>query len=381
MKKIMIFGSTGSIGRNALDVIRRETEKFKVLGLCANSDLGVLISQIKEFRPSYVCISDEKRAEILEKIIDKKITLFKGTKGLKDFSSIACDISVMAISGISCLRPLLVNMQYAKRIALANKESVVTAGNFVFSQAKKMGTEIIPVDSEINALFQLFEQGNAFERVYLTASGGSLIDYKKKDLAKVNAKAVLSHPTWRMGKRITVDSATLVNKAFEVVETHYFFELPYDNIDVVVHRQALIHALVQCPDKNIFACLYPTDMRIPIAFALYYPKRRQIFEGVNFNKFFSLSFEPLKKGNFALFELVIEAAKRKDNSLAILNACDEIAIEYFLKAKIKFTDIHRVMQHLFEHYPSRRLKNVEDIFYWDNWGREKTINYLDKLIS
>jgi 1-deoxy-D-xylulose-5-phosphate reductoisomerase len=270
-------------------------------------------------------------------------------------------------------------MRHARRVALANKESVVTAGNFVFNQAKKFGTEIIPVDSEINALFQLFEEKRIFKRVYLTASGGSLMGYKKKDLAKVSVETVLFHPTWRMGKRITVDSATLVNKGFEVIEAHYFFNLPYEDIGVVLHRESTIHALAECSDNSIFACLYPADMRIPIAFALYHPQRQPLYKSIDFRKGFSLSFEPLTEGTFPLFELLIEAGRRKDNSAVILNACDEVAVEYFLKEKIKFTDIHKAMYYLFEHYPHSKLNSIGDIFFWDSWSREKTRSYLEGL--
>jgi 1-deoxy-D-xylulose-5-phosphate reductoisomerase len=182
-----------------------------------------------------------------------------------------------------------------------------------------------------------------------------------------------------MGKRITVDSATLVNKGFEVIETHYFFDLPFENIKVVVHRESVVHALVQHYDKSLFACLYPADMRIPISFALYYPGRKYLFGGINFKKTFSLSFEPLEKGKFELFDLIVEAAKKRDNSLVILNACDEVAIDYFLKEKIKFIDIHKVMQFLFNHYPAHKPKSIEDIFYWDKWARQESRNYLDKL--
>jgi 1-deoxy-D-xylulose-5-phosphate reductoisomerase len=170
-----------------------------------------------------------------------------------------------------------------------------------------------------------------------------------------------------------------VNKGFEVIETHYFFSLAYESISVIVHRESAVHALLQQRDKSLIACIYPADMRIPIAFALYYPQRQGFYEGVNFAKSFSLSFEPLQQSNFPLFELIIAAAKRKDNCLAILNACDEVAIDYFLKGKIKFTDIHKVMQYLFERYKHFKLNTVEDIFYWDNWARRRTHSYLEGL--
>ncbi|MCK4912803.1 MAG: 1-deoxy-D-xylulose-5-phosphate reductoisomerase, partial [Candidatus Omnitrophica bacterium] len=236
--KVLIFGSTGSIGKNALSVIREDKNKFKVIGLCANRDIDTLYRQIKEFRPLFVCVRDIDKAKSLKEKLGKSIKFFVGQQGLEDFASIKSDIAVMAITGISALKPLLITIANSKRIALANKEAIVTAGSIVFKRAKNFNTQILPVDSEINALFQLIKPSQSFglnqtrakrgwrddfRKVYLTASGGALAGYSKSKLAKVGVKKVLDHPTWKMGKRVTVDSATLVNKGFEVIETHYFF--------------------------------------------------------------------------------------------------------------------------------------------------------------
>ncbi|UCC95563.1 MAG: 1-deoxy-D-xylulose-5-phosphate reductoisomerase [Candidatus Omnitrophota bacterium] len=380
MKKVMIFGSTGSVGKSALDVLRAQRKQFKVHGLCAYRDIKTLSSQIEEFLPKYVCVVDEGQAQRLKERINTKVKILKGSPGLEEFSHLESDVSLMAISGISCLKPLFTNIQYTKRVALANKESIVAAGDFLFSHAKRHTTEIIPVDSEINALFQLFKmKDDHLHKVYLTASGGALSNCRKKSLKNIQAKDVLAHPTWRMGRRITVDSATLVNKGFEVVETHHFFDVPYENIDIILHRQSMIHALVEFKDKTLFACLYPPDMRIPISFALRYPLRVPHFQGIDFTKEFFLSFKPLNHAQYPLFQIVGEAAKRKDNALAILNACDEVAVDYFLKGKIKFTDLYRAMGYMFEHYPSKKIKSIEDVFYWDNWAREKIQQYLKTL--
>ncbi|MBU2250946.1 MAG: 1-deoxy-D-xylulose-5-phosphate reductoisomerase, partial [Candidatus Omnitrophica bacterium] len=209
MKKVLIFGSTGSIGRNALKVIGKAKGQFKVIGLSANRDIDTLNRQIAEFRPSFVCLNDRSQAEKLKSRLPKGLEVFSGESGLLEFASLESDISLMAISGISCLRPLLKNIKHTKRIALANKESLVTAGSLVFEEAKKQKTEILPVDSEINALFQLFETNKSLtngnlNRVYLTASGGALAGCKHKDLSKVTVGRVLAHPTWKMGPRITV---------------------------------------------------------------------------------------------------------------------------------------------------------------------------------
>jgi len=379
MKKVMIFGSTGSIGKNALDVIRKNRANFKVFGLSTNQSIDTICSQVKEFSPSCVCIGDNEKALAIKPRIAKNVKIFAGESGLREFASIPSDISLMAISGINALKPLMINIEHTKRIALANKEAIVTAGSLVFKKAKRFNTEIIPVDSEINAIFQLLKPGLEFNKVYLTASGGPLLDYSAKELARVSVKKVLSHPTWNMGKRITVDSATLLNKGFEVVESHHFFDLDYNNIDIVIHRESNIHALVEYNDTSLFACMYPPDMKIPISFALNYPKKMPVSNRENFKNKFSLSFEPLELKKFPLLGIILEAARGKDSSLAVLNACDEVMVEYFLKNKIKFIDMPKVMEYVFAHHKPCRIKTESDVFFWDRWAREKTKEYLARI--
>ncbi|MDP8290284.1 MAG: 1-deoxy-D-xylulose-5-phosphate reductoisomerase [Candidatus Susulua stagnicola] len=392
--KVLIFGSTGSIGKNVLSVIRASKNKFKVIGLCANKDSDTLYRQIKEFKPLFVCLRDEDKAKSFKKKLDKSIKFFFGQKGLEEFSSIKADIAVMAITGISALKPLLIAIANSKRIALANKESIVTAGSIVFNKAKSFNTQILPVDSEINALFQLIKPSPSsdlsrsrfkrrgqddFRKVYLTASGGALAGYSKSRLAQVSVDKVLDHPTWKMGKRVTVDSATLVNKGFEVIETHCFFGLDYSQIGIVLHKESAIHAFVECRDNTLFACLYPPDMKMPISYALYYPKRFNSQKEVNFKSSFSCNFKPLDYKDYPLLKIILQAGERGDNALVVLNAVDEIAIDYFLKRKIKFIDIHKVMTYFFRKYESSKIKKIEDVFFWDDWARNKTKEYLNKL--
>lgn len=379
MKDIIIFGSSGSIGKNALEVISQEPKKYKIKGLAVLKDTTTLYQQIKKFNPEYVAVYDDKAGQELKKNLPKNIRLFIGNKGLEEFSQLNSDISIMAIAGISCLKPLFLNIKNAKRIALANKESIVVGGDFIFNQAKKYNVEIIPVDSEISSLFQLLNHENKYlDKVYITASGGSLYDYNKRDLAKVTVKEAVNHPTWDMGPRITIDSATLVNKGFEVIETHRFFNIDYEKIKVLIHKQSMVHALVEYKDKTFFSCIYNPDMKLPIAYALSYPQRN-IFGRNKADiglKDICLTFEPLKTGKFPLFDLIVAAAKREDNSLAILNAIDEIAIEYFLSGKIKFTGIHKTMEYFFSHYTKNKINKLEDVFFWDDWARKKAVEYL-----
>lgn len=393
MKQLLIFGSTGSVGQNALAVVRQNRRSFAVKGLCARSDIKTLRAQVEEFGPRYVCVCDEMAAAQLKPALDKRIRLFAGEKGLEEFCAVSSDISLMAISGISCLKPLLLHMRHARRIALANKESIVTAGELVFAKAKLCRTEILPVDSEINALYQLMGSkeslvsSNGFSKVYLTASGGSLAGYTKQALKRARVEDVLRHPTWKMGQRITVDSATLVNKGFEVIETHHFFKLPYDRIDVVIHKESRIHALVAFSDGTLFACLYPPDMKIPIAFSFYYPERcpKEMYEAQRRDwvdlpqQGVTYTFSPLVGRKYPLLGLIVEAARRNDNALVVLNACDEVAIDYFLKRRIPFTGIARALERMFEHYPHSCIRTVQDVFSWDSWAREKTKEYLEKL--
>ena len=379
MKKLLIFGSTGSIGKNTLDVVRKNPKVFKVVGLCAGKDINTILRQVNEFKPDYICISDEKSAHLLKDNLPKGVKLFAGKKGLLEFSSKRADMSVMAISGVSSLEPLLETIKHVKSVALANKESIVAAGELVFNQARKFKTKIIPVDSEINAFFQLFSRNNGtFKKVYVTASGGAFVDYKKSQLKRVTSKQVLNHPTWRMGKRITVDSATLVNKGFEVVETHQFFDVPYKDIEVLIHRESAIHALVECQDDTVFSCMYPPDMRIPISYALHYPARHKAANGFDYNRKFCLNFEPVDFKKYPLLKLVIDTARKKDNGLCILNAADEVVVDAFLNDEIKFTDIQKILTKVMKKYPSKKIKKINDVIRWDTWARKKAKEYIGK---
>lgn len=382
MKKVTIFGSSGSIGRNALDIIRKNKNDFYVQGLCVYKNTRILKKQIEEFKPKYICIVKEEVADKIGAALPSGTKLFKGETGLEEFSSLPSDISLIGISGIACLKPLLINMKRTKRIALANKESLVVGAELVKEQARRYNSEVIPVDSEINALFQLlsFASKEYLKKVYLTASGGSLFNCSEKHLRKITLKDVLQHPTWQMGRRITVDSATLINKGFEVIETRHFFSLDYKMIDVVIHRESKVHALVELKDGITFSCLYNADMRIPIGHAFYHPERKPflkknclpILQKLNF------SFHPVDLKRFPLLKIVLEAARREDNSLVVINACDEVAIDYFLKKRVSFLSIYKAIEYIFSKYERAKLSTLEEILFWDNWARVKTKEYLEK---
>lgn len=374
MKSILLLGSTGSVGRNTLAVIAHYTRAFQVAGLCAYADSETLLQQIKIFRPRSVCVVHEAAAAVVRARIKKDIRFFSGKTGLSEFASQQADISVMAISGICALTPLMQCLRYSKTVALANKEAIVTAGDFVFARARQYRTRIIPVDSEINAFFQLLERCNQpVKKMILTASGGALLDYTKKQLAGITAQQVLRHPTWSMGKRITIDSATLVNKAFEAIETHKFFNIPYNAIEIVIHRESTIHAMIEMQDNTRFACLYPPDMRVPLAYALHYPQRvPSHLSTPHTGSAATLTYAPVRAKQFPLLQFILETAQKPASALVVANACDETAIEYFLQGKIRFIDIGHILRTVAGKHRACALRNLDDIWHWDAWARTRT---------
>ena len=382
MRRVLVFGSSGSIGRSVLEIIRRDKHNFSVLGLMVNKNIEKLMEQTEEFMPKYVCVANEKQAKKIMGRLPRGVKLLYGEKGVDNFSSLKADISVMGIVGISSLRPLLIAMKHSKRIALASKEAIVAAGELVVKQSIKYGIQLIPIDSEINALFQLLGcMGKSqLKKIYLTASGGPLFGYSSKDMKKVTKKVVLSHPTWKMGKRITVDSATLVNKGFEVMESHYLLGIDYKDIDIVIHRESYIHAIIESKDNMLFSLMYKPNMMIPISFSLYYPKRN--FPLRDFNTLFSslkLSFDRVDYNRFPLLGVVIKAAKLGGNFPVVVNAADEVAVGHFLKGKVRFYDIQRAVEYVFSKTKKAPAVDLDSIYFWDEWARRKTEEFIGKI--
>jgi len=381
MKTVNIFGSTGSIGRFTLDIIRSRKQQFRVQGLCANNNIALLKKQIKEFSPRAVCLVNETKADKIKKILPAGTKFFYGESGLKEFSLLKADLAVMAISGLACLKPLLSALAVCPRVALANKEAMVCAGPMIKRKAKKYGTILLPVDSEINALFQLLGliRKKELDKVFITASGGALFDFSKNRLKKATVKDVLAHPTWSMGKRITVDSATLVNKGFEVVEAHHFFGLDYSQIETVIHRESLAHAFIKSKDGIYFSCMYDPDMRLPIGHALMWPQRleqsrpKEMFS----SRFKACTFRALDRSRFPLFSAVLEAGQKGGNSLTVLNACDETAIEYFLQGRISFSVLSEIILEISSHTEYSRSGSLKEILHWDSLTRRKTKELIE----
>ncbi|MBN2830825.1 MAG: 1-deoxy-D-xylulose-5-phosphate reductoisomerase [Candidatus Omnitrophica bacterium] len=382
MKNIAIFGSTGSIGKNTLSVIKRFPDKFRAVALSANSDIKTLSLQIEQFKPLFVCVRDEKAAFKLKKVLGRKTKIYSGQKGLLEFSQDKrIDQCVFAISGSAGLVPLLTAIKNKKDIALANKEALVMAGPIIMRMADKSKIKIIPVDSEQSAIWQCLQgEGRArLKIVYLTASGGPLLYEKKSSLKRVSILRVLNHPRWKMGKKITVDSATLMNKGLEFLEAMFLFNINHRMIKVLIHPEALIHSMVEFMDGVILAQLSRTDMRIPIQYALSYPERlANGFAGIDFYKLKSLNFSKPDISMFPCLSLAYQAARELGTLPAVMNAANEVAVEEFLNARIGFTAIPKIVEKVMLRHSNNLNPVLVDILDADTWARQEAGRFIRK---
>ena len=381
-KNVVILGSTGSIGINTLNVVKRFPSYFKVLGLTAYSNFKVLEKQIREFSPRYVAVNSPG-IDYLKKRIGPGVKLFDVETDLATIAAFDdVDIVVIAISGSAALRPFLSAVQNGKTVATANKEALVVAGDIIMNQARQHKAKIIPIDSEQSAIFQCLEgrDHRDIKTVYLTASGGPLWSIQRAKFDKLSVAQILDHPRWKMGKRITVDSATLMNKGFEVIEAKWLFDLKVERIQVVIHPQAIIHSMVGFKDGSIIAQLGITDMRLPIQYALAYPQR--LDSGLKELDFFALknlSFcrPDLKK--FPALALAIAVAKSGGTLPSVLNAADECAVQAFLAERISFTQIYKVVEKVVRRHRGKNNPSLDDIFSSDCWAREEAESIISSL--
>ncbi|SCI78551.1 1-deoxy-D-xylulose 5-phosphate reductoisomerase [uncultured Clostridium sp.] len=376
MKKISILGSTGSIGTQTLDVVRKNRDKFEVVAISANSSINLLLEQIKEFKPRYVAVYNENSAKELKEMIpsDIKIEVLSGMEGLITISSLdEIDVLLTAIVGMIGLVPTLEAIKKGKTIALANKETLVTAGQLVMEEAKKRNVAILPVDSEHSAIFQCLngESKKEIESIILTASGGPFRGKSKNDLINVTKNEALKHPNWSMGRKISIDSSTLMNKGLEVIEAKWLFDVNPDKIDVVVHPQSIIHSMVQFVDSSIIAQMGCPDMKLPIQYALTYPERiLNDFERLDFSKLSSLTFEKPDLNTFPCLKLAYDSLNMGGTYSAALNAANEVLVNEFLEDKIKFYDIPYYIEKTLDAHKSIEKPTLEEILYTDNWSRE-----------
>ncbi|HHU70275.1 MAG TPA: 1-deoxy-D-xylulose-5-phosphate reductoisomerase [Thermoanaerobacterales bacterium] len=377
-KKVAILGTTGSIGTQTLEVIRVLKNRFKVVGMSAGENLDLFIDQIKEFKPRIVSINSEEHAKKI-KYIFPDIEVEYGLKGLTAVSSFdEAEIVVVAVTGGIGLIPTYEAIKKGKDIALANKETLVMAGNLIITESKKRDVEILPIDSEHSAIFQCIE-GNKHEhidRLILTASGGPFRGFNKEDLKKVTSVDALKHPNWKMGKKITVDSATLMNKGLEVIEAKWFFNIDYDKIDVVIHPQSIIHSMVEFIDGSIIAQISETDMRIPIQYALTYPNRvLNNFKRIDLLKSNNLTFEQPDTDTFPCLNLAYEAGRIAGTMPAVMNGANDEAVRLFLKNEIHFLEIPTIIEKIMNKHDLIKNPNIHEIMEAEKWAKEE-VNHL-----
>lgn len=384
IKTIAILGSTGSIGTQTLDVIRQHREDFRVSALSAGNNIDLLEKQIREFRPALVSVATEKKArELRVKTADLNIAITYGMEGLLAVAAQAeSDLLVTAVVGMMGIRPTMAAIKAGKDIALANKETLVTAGHLIMPMAEEYGVKILPVDSEHSAIFQSWHgeraHGNAIDKILLTASGGPFRGKKREDLEHVTLEDALHHPNWSMGRKITVDSATMVNKGLEVMEAKWLFGVDLDQIQVVVHPQSVIHSMVQYVDGAVIAQLGTPDMRLPIQYALYYPKRKYLNEErLDFYSLSTLTFEKPDMKTFSGLRLALEAMRRGGNMPTVFNAANEKAVALFLNRKIRFLEIAELIGESMEVVPYVENPNLEDILATE----QEVYTWIERIIG
>ncbi len=373
-KKVFILGSTGSIGVNTLDVIRLHQNSFEVIGLTANKNVELLLEQVKEFNPKYVVIRDESLVAKVERNLPSGIIILTGKNGLTTATSEAdYDILLSALVGFAGLKPTIEGIKRGKRIALANKETLVVAGEIITKLAKEYNSEILPVDSEHSAIFQCLvgEQEKEIEKLILTASGGPFFTKTKEELENVTIAEALNHPNWDMGSKVTIDSATMMNKGLEMIEAHWLFNIPPNKIDVTIHPQSIVHSMVEFVDGSIKAQLSKPDMRLPIQYALTYPDRMQnSFTNTRLTEIDSLTFHKPDFTKFECLQLAFDVMEIGGTAPCILNAANEIAVERFLNNKIAFTQIPEIIKSALENVEIKKEVSLETIIECDSLTRE-----------
>ena len=376
MKKIALIGSTGSIGRQTLSVVRRHPDKFKIVSLAAGNNAGEFLKQVQEFKPAVATLACGLDGTQLLKSTE----YFFGEDSFKNAIVDQADIVVVALVGFKGLIAVLDAIEKGKDIALANKESLVVGGELVMQKAKEKGVKIMPVDSEHSAVWQAlgFDYQKSFSRIILTASGGAFRDLSKEQLESVTAEQALKHPNWNMGAKITVDCATLVNKAFEVIEAKWLYNTTFDKIDVIVHRESIIHSLVEFSDGAVMAQMSYPSMELPIQLALTYPERFDAgLKPLDLASIRNLSFENLDKERFPCFDLVVQAGKMGGPLPAVANSANERAVDLFLKGKISYKDIYKSIYGALQSFDGGHHVHLDDLIEADAFARK----YVDDLFG
>lgn len=388
MKAISLIGSTGSIGTQTLDIVNQYPQQFRIVGLAAGRNVELLASQIRQFRPSIVAICDEDKLPQLKeavKDIQPQPTLLVGEAGVIEVARCAeADTVVTGIVGCAGLLPTIAAIEAGKDIALANKETLIAGAPVVLPLIKKHGVKLLPADSEHSAIFQCLQgiPEGGLRKIILTASGGAFRDWDIEKLADVTVADATKHPNWSMGRKITVDSATLMNKGLEVIEAHYLFGLDYDDIEIVIHPQSIIHSLIELQDTSVLAQLGWADMRLPLLYALSYPERIYTdWERLDLVKAGSLTFREPNHQKYPCMQLAYTAGRAGGSMPAVLNAANEQAVALFLEEKIHFLDIPRCIETVCDRHSQnhRSNPNLDDILTADKWARQEVIKAAETL--
>jgi 1-deoxy-D-xylulose-5-phosphate reductoisomerase len=392
LKKIAILGSTGSIGRQTLEVVAAHPDRFQVVALAAGENLRLLAEQIGKFRPQMAALKDSTKRDKLRDMVPGgwastgSLELLGGRQGLIEIvRHPEVDLVVVATAGAAGLEPTIAALREGKNVALANKEALVMAGEHVIAAARDHGASILPIDSEHSAIWQCLrgdgddrggEGGNSVARLILTASGGAFRDASPAELEHVTAADALRHPNWLMGKKVTIDSATLMNKGLEVIEAHWLFDAPFANIAIVIHRESIVHSMVEFVDGSVKAQLGPPDMRLPIQYALSYPDRlaTSAFPKLDLTKLGRLTFEEPEMGRFPCLKLALQAGERGGTYPAVLSAADDVAVGLFLAGRIGFTEIAGLVARVLDRHQVVTHPSIEDILAADRWARGELLS-------
>lgn len=383
-KNIAILGSTGSIGTQCLDVIRQHKDKFQAEVLVAGSNHELLIQQAKEFEPNMVIIANEEKYELVSNALqDLDIKVFAGEDSICHAVQISSvHLVLTAMVGFAGLKPTLKAIEAGKPIALANKETLVVAGELIMKAVQRYRVPVIPVDSEHSAIFQCLngEPIDQLKKIILTASGGPFRNKSAEELKQVSLKEALNHPNWDMGPKVTIDSASLMNKGFEVIEARWLFGLPPEKIEVLIHPQSIVHSMLEFIDGSMKAQLGTTDMRLPIQYAMSWPERIQTHvPPISLAEIGRLDFQAADTNRFPNLKLAFEALKIGGNAGCVLNAANEIAVDAFLKEEIRFVDIPAINAHVMEKVIFKRAQNLEDFVESDNLARQEALNFINTL--
>lgn len=384
IKGVSVLGSTGSIGRNTLEVARKHPQRFKVISLAAGRNVKLLKEQIDEFRPAFVSVADEEAALELKKVVSAPVEIGVGIEGATLAATYeGVDITLSAISGAAGLVPTMAAVKAGIYIALANKETLVLAGSLVMEEAAKRGVKILPVDSEHSAVFQSLSghRSEDVKRIILTASGGPFLNSPIERLETVTPEEALKHPKWNMGEKISIDSATLINKGLEVIEARWLFDVPPEKISVIIHPQSIVHSMVEYKDSSIVAQMSCPDMKGPIAYALAYPER--IESGTPPLNLFNLKLDFIEPDlkRFPCLGLAFDALKSGGTTPTVLNAADEVAVGMFLKKRLHFTGIYKIIAEVMSKHSPMEITSIEDVLEADRWARETALSLINEPSS